>query len=586
MAIILLIQSISCLKIRSFSHHFRHFSLHCSNNSDNRLISRRILNILSRQFLERSQLYQIHGQLTTSGRIQNPFFCSKLLNLSSKVEDLRYILLVFRVINYPDVVCVNAVIKASSLSSSPFQGVKFYFEVLKNGGIFPNSYTFPPLISCCSRFGSTLVGEMCHGQVIKYGFDGVLQIENSLIHMYACCGMVEVALKVFEEMRERDLVSWNSMVDGFVRRGDLRRGHDLFDVMPERNAVSWNVLMTGYLNGRNPGCVLKLFREMVNKEVLGNDTSMTTVLAACARSARLKEGASVNAYLVRRLWKLNLIMSTALIDMYNKCGKVEVARSIFDRLQQKNLVCWNSMILGHCLHGNPKDGLSLFENMVLCTKSGSEMEARENLRSRQQERLCPDEITYVGVLCACTRSGLLEEGKFHFHQMVNTFGLKPNFAHYWCMANLLASNGLVQEALKTVRKVSEYGVDMPPESVVWATLLGSCRFQGDVSQAVQVAEALIELEPKNALCYALLFNSYAAAGQWEEAAKVRDLMTERAIGNLPGCSLVDLIEIVHKFKVGDKTQCEIELGMMLDVVLRLDGSNSQPEKVLEIECQT
>ncbi|KAK9670654.1 hypothetical protein RND81_13G215600 [Saponaria officinalis] len=574
-----LIRAISCLKIPSFSHYFHHFLLHYSNHSNNLPIIHRISSILNRRFIERSHLYQIHAQLITSGRIQNPFFCSKLINLSSQVEDLRYILWVFDFINYPDIVCVNAVIKAYSFSSSPFKGVNFYFDVLKNGGIFPNSYTFPPLIRCCSKF-SVIVGEMCHGQVIKYGFDGVLQIENSLIHMYACFGVIEIALKVFEELLERDSVSWNSMMDGFVKVGDLRRAHHLFDVMPERNVVSWNALMTGYLNGKNPGCVLKLFREMVNAKVLGNDTTMAVVLAACGRSARLKEGASLHGYLLRRLWKLNLITNTALIDMYNKYRKVDVARSIFDSLPQKNLVCWNSMILGHCLHGNPKDGLKLLEEMVIWTKS--------DLRSSQQERLLPDEITYVGVLCACTRAELLDEGRIHFRQMVDTYGLKPNFAHYWCMANLLASNGLVQEALETVRKVSEYSVEMPPESLVWAILLGSCRFQGDVSEAERVAKALIELEPNNTMCYALLLNIYAAAGRWEEAAKVRDLTKEKVAGNLPGCSLIDLIEIVHDFRVGDKKQCGVELVTMMDAVLRLNGLNSQPEKnaSLKIECQT
>lgn len=300
-------------------------------------------------------------------------------------------------------------IKAFSASSVPRQGVAFYFEIRKFG-VFPNSFTFPPLIGCCAKVGCAQTGEMCHGQAIKNGFDTVLQIQNSLIHMYACCGLIDFAVDVFDAMLERDMVSWNSIVGAFVKVGDLGAAQKLFDVMPDRNVVSWNVVMTGYLDGNNPGCVLKLFRKMVKRGLSGNDTTMVNVLAACGRSARAKEGASIHGFLVRGLRNLSLIMNTALIDMYGKCGKVEVARSIFDRMEEKNLVCWNAMILGHCLHGNPEDGLHLFADMISRTELDSEIQVDGNVHLDRRQRVLPDEITYVGVLCACARGGLLAEG--------------------------------------------------------------------------------------------------------------------------------------------------------------------------------
>lgn len=498
-----------------------------------------------------------------------------------------YNLSVFDSIDFPDLVCFNTLIKAYSASLLPLKGVSFYFEMLKSG-IFPNSYTFPPLFGCCAKVGSFRVGEMCHGQVIKNGFDGVIQIQNSLIHMYACCGVIEVALKVFEVMLVRDLVSWNSVLDGFVKVSDLKTAHNMFDAMPERNVVSWNIMMTGYLEGHNPGCVLKLFRQMMGSGISGNSTTIVSVVVACGRSARWKEGASVHGFLVRRLWNLSLIMNTALIDMYSKCLKVRVARRIFDGLHERNLVCWNSMILGHGLHGNPEDGLHLFEDMILRMKLDSEAKAQSYVNVGGTQQMFPDEITYIGVLCACTRSGLLEEGRAYFSQMASLFDVKPNFAHYWCMANLLASKGLVQEALETVRKVEEFVVDTPSESLLWASLLGSCRFQGDLSTAEQVAKALIEIEPHNSLCYALLLNIYAAAGRREDAAEVKELMKERVAGKLHGCSLVDLIEIVHNFRLGDKMRCATETANLVDEMARICNSSYahvlQPS-MLKTGCQ-
>ncbi|KAL2926759.1 hypothetical protein RDABS01_028625 [Bienertia sinuspersici] len=418
--------------------------------------------------------------------------------------------------------------------------------------------------------GSCKTGEMVHGQVIKRGFDGVLQIRNSLIHMYGCCGVIQNALKVFEVMLERDLVSWNSMLNGIVKADNMRIAHKLFDAMPEKNVVSWNIMMSGYLEEHNPGVVLKLFREMMRRGLSRNDTTIVNVLVACGRSARLKEGASVHAFLVRRLWNLSLIMNTALIDMYSKCQKVDVGRCIFDGLYERSLVCWNSMILGHCLHGNPKDGLHLFEDMIFSVKLDSDAEVHGYAYVSGRQRMIPDEITYVGVLCACARAGLLEEGRAYFSQMVNLFGIKPNFAHYWCMANLLASKGLVLEALGTVRKVNEFVDDMPSESLLWANLLGSCRFEGDSSLAEQAVKALIEIEPQNTMCYALLLNIYATAGRWEDAAEVKELMKKRDAEKLCGCSLLDLIEIVHNFRVGDEKW--LKIVNMVDGVAQISNS--------------
>lgn len=578
---------ILCLRNHTFSLSSSSLPFQCYSSSPGTSHSNWVASCLS-QCLKRSHFHQIHAQLVTSGRLQNPFLASKLLKLSSEFEELCYTLLVFKSINYPDVVCVNTVIKAYSTSSVPRQGVSFYYETIKSG-VFPNSFTFPPLIGCSAKVGCARTGEMCHGQAIKNGFNGVMQVNNSLIHMYGCCGLIDSAVDVFDAMLERDLVSWNSIVDGFIKMGDLSTAHKLFDVMPERNVVSWNLMITGYLDGNNPGCVLKLFREMIKTGLSGNDTTAVNVLAACGRSARLKEGASVHGFLIRSLRNLNLIMSTALIDMYSKCQKLEVARYIFDILEDKNLVCWNAMILGHSLHGNPKDGLHLFADMVSETELDCEVELDGNVQLDGRQRLLPDEITYVGVLCACARAGLLAEGRNYFRQMVNLFRIRPNFAHYWCMANLLASNGLVEEALETVRKVNYCAVNVSSESLVWASLLGSCRFQGDSSLAEKVAKALVELEPEDTMCYTLLFNIYAAAGRWEDAAAVKELMKREAGGKMPGCRLLDLIEIVHNFRVADRKQSHTELVTMMAALAKsfsLSNANAENTLMPNSEWQT
>ncbi|KAK1428666.1 hypothetical protein QVD17_17505 [Tagetes erecta] len=482
-----------------------------------------------------TQFYQIQSHFITSGLLQNPSMAGRVLKLSLNFCDIDYTLLIFKCIDFPDTFCVNTVIKGYCFGCLKNKVGGFYFEMLQeaDGVLFkPNSFTFPPLISWCMRAGELELGRKWHGQAVKVGVDRTLQVENALIHMYAGCGLNDVAWKVFDEMSVRDLVSWNSMVDGYVKVNDMGNAHRLFDKMLETNVVSWNVMMKGYLDVKNPGVVLKLFRNMVRTGVRWNDTTVVSVLTACGRSCRLKEGRSVHGSVIRMLMNVTVIIGTALIDMYSKCGMPDVGQVIFDRMLIKNLVCWNAMISGQAIYGNPKHGLGLFDKLV------------------ELGEFIPDESTYVGVLCACARLGFLPEGKNHFLEMTNVSNVKPNFAHYWCMANLYASHGLVNDAVEVLKNMP-VDINMSPQSSSWAGLLGSCRFKGNVAVGEQIAEALIEKNPLNHSYHVLLVIIYAVAGRWEDVTRMKCLMMERGF-SVPGFSLVELTQIVNNLEVDDR----------------------------------
>ncbi|MFS7948572.1 putative tetratricopeptide-like helical domain superfamily [Helianthus anomalus] len=485
-----------------------------------------------------TRFYQIQTRFVTSGLLQNPSIAGRILKLSLTFCDIDYTLLLFKCIEFPDTYCVNTVIKGYCCSL-PHKVVNFYCEMVRDDGVLfkPNSFTFPPLISVCGKSGDLLLGQEWHGQAVKVGVDRSLHVENALIHMYAGCGLNDVAWKVFDEMSVRDLVSWNSMVDGYVKVGDMGSAHELFDRMPERNVVSWNVLMKGYLDGKNPGLVLKLFRTMVRTGVIWNDTTVVSVVTACGRSCRLKEGRSVHGSLIRMSVNASLIIGTALIDMYSKCGIPDVAQVIFNRMLVKNLVCWNAMISGQSIYGNAKHGHWLFDKMV------------------ERGEFIPDEASYVGVLCGCARLGLLADAKNHFLEMTDVFNVKPNFAHYWCMANLYASHGLVDDAIKFLKNMP-VDVNMSPQSSTWAGLLGSCRFNGNITVGERIAEALIKDDPLNHSYHVLLIVIYAVAGRWEDVSRMKCLMMERGF-SVPGFSLVELTQIVNGLEVGDKWEDSI-----------------------------
>ncbi|KAF2306271.1 hypothetical protein GH714_016162 [Hevea brasiliensis] len=392
-------------------------------------------------------------------------------------------------------------------------------------GFSPNSYTYVSLIGSCAKIGCAQSGQKCHGQALINGVDRILPVQNSLIHFYSCCGLVEFARKVFDEMTQRDSVSWNSIINLYAGIGE------------------WVLLMT-------------FLMKMMNSGLRGNDRTIVGVLSACGKSARLKEGRSVHGFLIRTSLKLSIILDTSLIDMYSKCQKVELARRIFDSMLHKNLICWNAMILGHCIHGNPEDGLNLFAEMI----------------SGDGEAI-PDEVTYIGLLCACARAGLLTEGRNFFSQMMHTYSLKPNFAHYWCMANLYAGVGLVQEAENILRNIAEGDENVLSESLVWANLLSLCRFQANATFGERIAKCLINMEPWNFSHYRLLLNVYAVAGKWNDVARVKEMVKGRRMRRMPGCNLVDLKEIVHNYRVGHCLQEGIEeINMMIDEVAERPSS--------------
>ncbi|KAF5753061.1 hypothetical protein HS088_TW01G00979 [Tripterygium wilfordii] len=482
------------------------------------------------------QLLQIQAHLLTSGIFYNPYWSSRVLQHSLHFGDFDYTVLIFGCIDSPNTFCVNTLIEGYSNSSIPRQAVGFYFEMLKNG-FSPNSFTFVPLFGCCAKAVCVESGQKLHGQAVKTCVDWVLPVQNSLIHMYGYCGAAGYARKVFDLMSQKDLVSWNSILHCYAGVGDLNVARKLFDIMPERNVVSWNTIINGYLNGGKPEVSLLLYREMVEKGLRMNDTTAVCMLTACGRSARLKEGRSLHGFLYKTVLKFSIMIYTALIDMYSRCQKVGTARRVFNLTTYRNLVCWNAMILGYCIHGNPEDGLKLYAEMA------------NQFRSGDGETNPPDEVTFISILCACARTGKLTEGRKYFSEMVSVYNIKPNFAHYWCMANVHVSAGLVQEAEEILRNLPGDIEDLSSEFVVWANLLASCRFQGDIELGERIAKSLIDREPRNFAYYRLLLNIYAVAGRWEDVAAVKDVMEERRIGRIPGSRLVDLKEIVHGLKV-------------------------------------
>ncbi|XP_068640293.1 pentatricopeptide repeat-containing protein At5g66520-like [Aristolochia californica] len=338
--------------------------------------------------------------------------------------------------------------------------------------------------------------------------------------------------KVFNEMPERDVVSYTSLVNGYTKAGHLDVASSLFWEMPDRNVVSWNTLLCGYVHNRRFWKGLWLFRQMLEMHFEPDDATLVSILSACGHLKNIPYGKSVHGLLTRKWFDVPVHVGTALVEFYCKCGLLKPAVLVFARIEQQDLICWNALISGVASKGAGEDAIGLFQRML-------------------NAGIRPDDITFVGVLTACAHSGLVNEGLQHFEMMRSEFGIKPRFAHYWCLVDLFVRLGNIDAALKVI---SEMPLD--DLSSVWSAIIAVAKVCGYSDVGEYLGKQLIELEPYNSNRYLPLLNLFAATRRWDKYNEVQKLMKERRLRSIES-TLIDLNIIAHDFHVGDRNQPEI-----------------------------
>ncbi|XVF54000.1 hypothetical protein PTKIN_Ptkin05aG0146300 [Pterospermum kingtungense] len=421
---------------------------------------------------------------------------------------------------------------ASKISKSDdshlLQSLLLFKQMLFNG-ISPDCLTFPFVIKECSRMLDSRVGRSIHGETIKFGWFCDLYVQNSLVSFYFECGFLNSARKLFDEMLNRDVVSWNSVIIGYLRGGYLDMALELFTSMENRNIITWNSMITGFVQGGRGKEALQLFHKMQN---ISNDNikpdkiTMASLLSACASLGAIDHGKWIHGYLSRSGVECDVVIGTALIDMYGKCGNVERAYEVFTEMPKKDNLAWTAMISAFALHGYSKEAFDTFE----------EMEA---------VGLKPNHVTFVGLLSACAHSGWVEKGHWCFDIMRQVYSIQPQLHHYACMVDILSRAGLFEEAEELIRSMP-----MEPDVFVWGALLGGCQICGNIELGERVAHYLIDLEPRNHAFYINLCDIYAKAGRFKDVKRIRALMKERGIRKeVAGCSMIEVDGLVLEFSV-------------------------------------
>ncbi|PIM98014.1 hypothetical protein CDL12_26949 [Handroanthus impetiginosus] len=536
-----------------------------------------------------NQLRQLHALIYKFNLHKDPFVAPKLISALSLCRQMELAVSVFDQIPSPNVHSFNTLIKAYIRNSEPDKALELFRE-MRWSGIDPDSYTY--LFFLKASTGLNFV-KMIHAHVEKCNLYSDVFMPNSLIDAYSKCGLtgfieakmlfdvmeerdvvtynsmisglVKVgelteAKKMFDEMPERDWVSWNAILDGYVKAGEMSAAFAIFEKMPSRNVVSWSTVISGYAkNGDMENAkilfdnmpvknlvawtimisayaekglakeAIKLYHQMEDAGLKLDDGSIVSILSASAESGLLRLGKKVHQSIIRSRYKCGTLISNALIDMYCKSGSLNMAWQIFNTIERKDLVSWNIMIHGLAMHGHGQKALCLFEKM-------------------KEEGFAPDEVTFVGILSACSHSGLVKEGLHYFHTMVTDYKTEPQLEHYGCMIDLLGRGGHLNEAFRLLDEMP-----FEPNVVIWSSLLGACRMHNAVELAEEVLDQLVKLGPGIAGNFSMLSNIYAAAGDWGSVANARLQLRKTASKRASGASSIELNDELHEFTVMDKS---------------------------------
>lgn len=314
--------------------------------------------------------------------------------------------------------------------------------------------------------------------------------------------------------------------------GDVGSARKLFDEMPTRTIVTWNALMGGYCWKGEGETVVGLFKEILVVErasgVKPTETTLLAVLSACSQLGMLPTAACVHGFVQKLVvdW-MNVFVGTEVVNMYSKCGCLSSAVWIFEAMVcVRNVLTWTAMVGGLAMHGLGKEALELLEKMEM-----------DNIR--------PNEATFTCLLWACCHSGLVAEGLSLFESMVRRFGVRPRIQHYGCVVDLLARAGRLEEAHRFL-------LDMPlePDVLMWRSLMAACKLNGNVELGEKVGKHLLELgrrgqansamEAPGCEDFAALSNVYAVGQRWGDVVALRERMGAIGVQNNPGQSSIHI----------------------------------------------
>ncbi|OMO94661.1 hypothetical protein COLO4_16226 [Corchorus olitorius] len=465
---------------------------------------------------------QLHAYSLRIGDTKT-FTNNALMAMYSKLGHLNDAKVVFEMFEERDLVSWNTLLSSLSQNDMFLEALVLLHRMVHEG-LKPDGVTIASVLPACSHLELLESGKQLHAYALRHD----ILIENSFVG--------------------------SALVDMYCNCREVESGRRVFDCVRDWKTALWNAMITGYAQNENDEDALILFTEM--EAVAGlcpNATTMASIVPACARSEAFPHKQAIHGYVVKRglesdhyvqnalmdmYARMEVGVGSALVDMYAKCGCLDLARKVFDMIPIRNVITWNVIIMAYGMHGKGAEALDLFNCMV----------AEES----KVTGVKPNGVTFIAMFAACSHSGMVSEGLNLFYRMKDEYRIEPTPDHYACIVDMLGRAGQVEEAYKLINTMpSEFD-----KVGAWSSLLGSCRIHQNVEIGEIAARNLFRLEPDVASHYVLLSNIYSSAQLWDKAMDIRKKMKEMGVRKEPGCSWIEFGDEVHKFIAGDASHTQ------------------------------
>lgn len=431
----------------------------------------------------------LHSYCCKTGLVLIIEVCNTLIDFYAKFGYMADAVSLFNAMVERDLVSWNTMIAGYARSNNCNKAVSL-FRKMRYGNIGYDRVSLINLLLACANCGDLDAGKVIHGYIIASGEEITVSLGTVLINMYSKCGLIEFARKVFDERPDKTIASWNSMIHGYVE-------------------------------SRHDGEALELFNLMKSRMLQPDEVTMLGLILACRNSGKLSHGIAIHSYIKSSdHLKGRIVLQNALVDMYAKCGNMARAKAVFDKIPQKDVVSWTSIIVGHAINGEGEEALLGFRQMCA-------------------EKVEPNSVTFIGVLSACNHSGLVDVGQNLYDIMTKVYNIEPKIEHCGCVVDMLARAGMLDEANEFVKKMP-----VEPNTVIWRMLINACRVHGDIDLGLSLVSGLVEAKTSHsAENHVISSNIFAEAGRWGDVLHARSLTGAWKAPKMAGrSSILDLID--------------------------------------------
>ncbi|KAL6974520.1 hypothetical protein U1Q18_028705 [Sarracenia purpurea var. burkii] len=483
-----------------------------------KLANRVLLSMLGWNLVSWSALLNGHTQIGEGEEILKMFFKSgfesdKFINnalvvMYMKLGSVQEGWLLFDTIIDRDLASWNALLSGYDNDETCDQGPRIFKQMLVEG-FKPDMYTFCSILRHSICLSNVKFGKQVHAHSVKSGLSGDSSIGTALINMYSNNRCLEDVGIIFHRFHKKDLLTWTVIIASYVQNDESDKA-------------------------------VKCFSQMQHEGLKPNEFTLSSCLSGCSNLANLDTGRQFHSLAVKLGMSKDTYAASALVDMYVKCRSIEDAEALFKDMVERKIVSWNTIVCGYAQIGKGEKALEAFQLML-------------------DEGFVPDEITFIGLLSACSNMGLVEEGKNHFNSLETVYGITPTIEHHACMVNILCRAGRFHEVGNFIEETK-----LAQNAMIWETVLWGSKIHGNMEFGQKAAERLFELEPEMHYNYIMLSDIFAAKGRWDDVAKVRALMLSQGIKKEPGCSWVKINGQAHMFFAQDGSDPKIN-----EICLRL-----------------